>query len=60
MGCEDMKCIGPMAKDADLWILIWEEVHTVHQEGMLVRQSASLQEGEAAHISLRQVHHGGQ
>ena len=27
-----MKCIGSEAKDADLWILIWEEVHRVHQE----------------------------
>ena len=23
-----MKCVGPEAKDADLWIVIWEEVHT--------------------------------
>ena len=22
----EMRCIGPRAKDADLWILIWEEV----------------------------------
>ena len=29
-----MKCIGPKAKDADLWILIWEELHRVHQEGI--------------------------
>ena len=28
-------CIGPSAKDADLWILIWEELHRVHQEGIL-------------------------
>ena len=28
-----MKCIGPKAKDADLWIFIWEEVRRVHQEG---------------------------
>ena len=31
-----MKCIGPGAKDADLWILIWEELRKVHQEGILV------------------------
>ena len=31
-----MRCIGPRAKDADLWILIWEELHRVHQEGILV------------------------
>ena len=31
-----MRCIGPTAKDADLWILIWEELHRVHQEGILV------------------------
>ena len=32
----EMKCIGAKAKDADLWILIWKEVHRVHQEGILV------------------------
>ena len=31
-----MKCIGPRARNADLWILIWEEQHRVHQEGILV------------------------
>ena len=30
-----MRCIGPKAKDADLWILTWEELHRVHQEGIL-------------------------
>ena len=38
------------AKDADVWILIWEELHSVHEEDILVevraRQSASLQKGE--------------
>ena len=29
-------CIGPRATDANLWILIWEELHRVHQEGLLV------------------------
>ena len=32
----EMRCIGPRAKDADSWILIWEELHRVHQEGTLV------------------------
>ena len=32
----EMKCIGPRAKDADVWILIWEELHRVHQESILV------------------------
>ena len=32
----EMKCIGPRARNADLWILIWEEQHRVHQEGILV------------------------
>ena len=32
----DMKCIGPEAKDADLWIQVREEVHTLHQEGVLL------------------------
>ena len=26
----DMKCIGPRAKVAALWILTWEELHSVH------------------------------
>ena len=29
-------CIGQKAKDADLWILIWEDVHRVNQEGIPV------------------------
>ena len=44
-----MKCIGPRAKVADLWILIWEELHRVHQEGMLVEVEhvkAHCQQGE--------------
>ena len=32
----DMRCIGPRANDADLWIMIWEELHRFHQEGILV------------------------
>ena len=31
-----MHCICPKAKDADLWIFIWEEVHRVHQDGVLL------------------------
>ena len=30
-----MKCIAPRAKDADLWILIWEEVRRIYQGGVL-------------------------
>ena len=32
----EMRCIGPRAKDADLWILIWEALHKAHQGGILV------------------------
>ena len=32
----EMRCVGPEAKDADLWILIWEALHRVHEEGSLV------------------------
>ena len=57
----EMTCIGPEAKDADLLMLIWEELHRVHREGTLVevahRQSASLQEGEATHVALRKFYH---
>ena len=31
-----MKCIGPKAKDADLWMLNWEEVRRIHPEGILL------------------------
>ena len=30
----ERRWIGPLAKDADLWILIWEK-YTDHQEGIL-------------------------
>ena len=29
-----MKCIGSKEKVVDLWILIWEEVRRIHQEGV--------------------------
>ena len=32
----EMKCIGPKARDAHLWILIWEEVRGIHAEGILL------------------------
>ena len=32
----EIKCIGPKAKDADMWILILEEVHTLHKECTLL------------------------
>ena len=31
-----MRCFGPRAKDADLWILIWGELHGFDQESILV------------------------
>ena len=39
-----MRCIDPRPKDANLWILIWVEVHRVHQEDKLV---------EAEHVKAR-------
>ena len=32
----EMRCTGPRAKDADLWMIIWEELQRVHQEVILV------------------------
>ena len=32
----EMRCTGPRAQDADVWILIWEELHGVQQEGIPV------------------------
>ena len=31
-----MRCIGPRLKDVDLSVLTWEELHRVHQDGILV------------------------
>ena len=48
----ETRCIAPRAKDADLWILIWEEVHRFHQAGILVEvehvKSAPHRAGNAA------------
>ena len=30
----EMKCIGPKAKDADLWIWMWEEVLRMCEQGV--------------------------
>ena len=50
-----MKCIGPKAKDADLWILIGEELHSVHQEGTQVEVEHV--KAHRSNVSLRKVHH---
>ena len=50
-----MKCIGPRAKDAGLWIMIGEEMHRVHQEGTLVEVEhvqAQRSEKEKQQVSL--------
>ena len=47
----EMRCIGPRAKDADLWILIWEDFHRVHQEGVWVEV-----EHVKAHRSNKEMH----
>ena len=56
-------CFRPKAKDADLWILIWEEVREFHQQAVPsleveARQGASLQEGEAGQDALRSFRRG--
>ena len=48
----EMGCSGPGAKDADLWILIWEELHGVRQEGILVEV-----EHVKAHRSKKEMQH---
>ena len=45
-----MKCVGPKAKDADLWLCIWEEVRRIHQEGALLEV-----EHVKAHLSKKDV-----
>ena len=55
----EMKCIGPRARDADMWILILEGCTEFTQEGKLVEvehvQSGRHQEGNAATVILRKV-----
>ena len=46
----EMKCIGPRAKNADLWIWIWEKVRRIHQEGVLLEV-----EHVKAHRSKKEV-----
>ena len=58
-----MKCIGPRAKDADLWIFIWEKLKKRtsgrHLGGGRARQSAPLQEGSTANVAIRKILSGG-
>ena len=57
----EARCIGPRAKDADLLIMIWEELHRVHQEDILVEVEhvrAHRSKKEMQNMSLfRKVHH---
>ena len=49
MGCGEEKYILAKAKDADLWILKWEEVHRIHREMVLPyvdRVNAPVMEGD--------------
>ena len=68
----EMKGLGSRAKDADLWILICEELHRVHQEGILLvvehvkahrstkeKQQMSLFERAARRVMRRQTSRGG-
>ena len=56
LGRGEARCSGPRDKDADLFILIWEELHRVHQEdifgGGRVRQSVPLREGKTVVAAL--------
>ena len=58
--CEETKCIGPKAKDADFWILVWWEAHRVHQEGVLWKVEhvkAHRFKMEKQHAALRTICH---
>ena len=51
----EIRCIGPRANDADLWIFVWEELHRLHQEGILIeveRVKAHLAKKEMQQMSL--------
>ena len=56
-----MKCLGPRAKDVHLWIVIWEELHRAHQEGILVDiehvKAHRTKKENSANVFLRKVRH---
>ena len=61
LGRGELKYIGPKAKDGELWMLIWEKVRTIHQEGTLLEvEGASLKGREAGNVALRTLCHGRQ
>ena len=52
-GIIDGLCIGPRGKDADLWILIWEELHRFHHEGKMME----VLEHVTAHRKKKEMQH---
>ena len=58
----EMKCIGPKANDADLWLLIWEVVRRIPSRRNIASsracQGAWLKEGDAGNVALRPFCHG--
>ena len=50
----DEKCIGRKAKDADLWIPIWEELNNFRAKESTLRRIVPR---KAANVALRKVHH---
>ena len=50
----EMMCVGQEATDADLWIMIWEELYRLQQEGILLkvaRVKAHRSKKEKQHMS---------
>ena len=50
----EMKCIGPKAKDADLWMALWEELNKLRSKEVVIEVEhvkAHRDEKENQHMS---------
>ena len=48
------KCINPTAGDADLWIEIWEDMHSLASEDIMVEEGVTLADSvETLGVDLR-------
>ena len=50
----EVNCIGPKAKDADLWIATWEELNKLRSKGILIE----VEHVNAHHTELKVYHRG--
>ena len=54
----EMKCIGPRAKDADLWIwILGRSAQSFHEERILLEDEHVALRRNTAHVAIRIIHH---